>query len=225
MQVNRSGISAPALATEQNKQAASATRYLQGPLNGLHHGAAGIKGSVAPDNLRQGLLGMGQVALLKGDNQQMETGGCGPCIGVGITYRSRDGETSGLLAHLQPEADIKDFAANVRQAFDDHFESEINLTLATVLDKDPAVADQQQTRLAALQQNLRSQYDYLDLDDDNVHVSTAHSALSVDLAANEIKTSQETKKDFSTADMDYMRDHMLNDSRTLRYFTEPSGQH
>ncbi|WP_276643235.1 hypothetical protein [Siccibacter turicensis] len=219
MQVNRSGALTHHALTEAGQPSSSEAAFLKGPLNGFHPGASAVQGSEAPENLKKGLLGMGQVALLEGDNTKMETGGCGPCIGVGITYRSNTGEVSGLLAHLQPEADIDDFAANVRHAFDDHFESEIKLTLATTLDQDKGVASDQQLRLDKLQNSLKSQYDFLDLDDENIHVSTSHSSLSVDVAKQEIRLGQDTENDFSKDDMDYMQRHMLNGSSSLRYFS------
>lgn len=219
MQVNRSGALTHHALAEAGQPSTSEAVSLKGPLSGLHAGALAVRGSEAPENLKKGLLGMGQVALLKGNNTKMETGGCGPCIGVGITYRSNNGEVSGLLAHLQPEADISDFASNVRHAFDDHFESEMKLTLATTLDQDKNVASDQQLRLEKLQNNLKSQYDFLDLDEENIHVSTSHSSLSVDAAKQEIRLGQDTDNDFSKDDMDYMQHHMLNDSSSLRYFS------
>lgn len=219
MQVTRSGALTPPAVNHVGKPSSSETLSLNGPLNGLHAGATGVPGSEVPDNLGKGLLGMGQVALLKGKNNKMETGGCGPCIGVGLTYRSAKGEVSGLLAHLQPEADLRDFASNIRHAFDDHFESEMTLTLATTLDEDKSVASDQQLRLEKLQNSLKSEYDYLDLDDENIRISTSHSSLTVDVDKQEVLLGHETEKDFSKEDLDAMQQHMLNDSGSLRYFT------
>ncbi|MFX0567240.1 hypothetical protein ACNF5A_004311 [Kosakonia cowanii] len=219
MQVNRSTPLTHHAQAEAGQPSSQDIVSLKGPLSGLHAGAPAMRGSEAPENLKKGLLGMGQAALLKGKNTRMETGGCGPCIGVGITYRSNNGEVSGLLAHLQPEADISDFARNVRHAFDDHFESEMKLTLTTTLDEDKNVASDQQLRLEKLQNSLKSQYDFLDLDDENIHVSTSHSSLSVDIAKQEVNLGQDTDTDFSKDDMDYMQHHMLNDSSSLRYFS------
>lgn len=158
----------------------------------------------------------------KGENHAGQPRGCGPCIGVGITYRSNSGEVSGLLAHLQPKADIKAFAMNVRHAFDDHFESEMKLTLATQLDNDPEVASSQQSRLENIENSLKSQYDFLDMDEENIHVSTSQAALSVDVANQQIHAGQDTVNNFTNRDLDYMQNHMLNDARSLRYFGQDS---
>ncbi|WP_148959376.1 hypothetical protein [Escherichia coli] len=62
-------------------------------------------------------------------------------LGKIITYQSINGDKSGLLAHLQPEAELDKFIKNIRCIFDDQFEAKMNITLTTVLDEDKEVAD------------------------------------------------------------------------------------
>ncbi|EKK0140598.1 hypothetical protein PJ612_004236 [Salmonella enterica] len=220
MYVNNTRSSATtAYSTINSPTDSNQSNIYNGPLDGFSNDSVSLCTSGKPDNLSRGLSGMGQAVYLRGNNKKMETGGCGPCIGLAITYQSVNGDKSGLLAHLQPESELDEFIKNIRFIFDDQFEAKMNITLTTVLDENKEVADKQERRLQDIQDGINQQFDFLYIDNDNITVSTIHSALSVDIDSMSAELKQYTDEKFNATDIDYMNAHMVNDSHSLHYFS------
>lgn len=95
----------------------------------------------------------------------------------------------------------------------------MNITLTTVLDGNKEVADKQERRLQDIQDGINQQFDFLYIDNDNITVSTIHSALSVDIDSMSAELKQYTDEKFNATDIDYMNAHMVNDSHSLHYFS------
>ncbi len=96
-----------------------------------------------PSNLQTGLVGMGQAVLYKAGSKvnDLFTFGCGPCIGVAFSC------TNGvrLLAHLQPEANIKKFVQSIKLADEipDSMDVDIFIHIVTVKSSNSVVAHDQ----------------------------------------------------------------------------------
>ncbi|MGU7843749.1 hypothetical protein ACV22V_30285 [Burkholderia sp. AW33-5] len=161
---------------------------------------------------------MGQALLVPAGKTLgiLTTNGCGPCIGVAVAYESPDASKA-LLAHLPPETNVTDFSKNIRAAFDDDFNAKMTVHMTTVKSSDPNEAYRQHRMISELSNTLKSEYDFLDLDDQDFLVSEESPTLSI--STDTLKVSHGPgSATFAKADLDYMQNHMQQDATSVRYF-------
>lgn len=188
---------------------------VRNPQAGLHHPLA----QRYPSNLDRGLVAMGEGVLLaprqKNKLTRATTTGCGPCLGVAVTYRSDTTQTA-LLAHLQPEADKKELAKQVAAHMPDDFHADMEIHIATAFSTDASAAEEQKSAARETIAAISEQFDHIAFDEDNVHYHDKDS-ISVDALTLSISTDP-VEAFFTHAELDDMRRRMQIDSSAVQYF-------